>query len=77
MNELDSLKEGLRDIKEGLKPIFIGIIVFILGVFISGILSRSGSEIEPILWAILYLSSIVAVCTSIIVRCIKNNNLNK
>ncbi|WP_315114585.1 hypothetical protein [uncultured Clostridium sp.] len=75
MNEWESFKEGWRIIKEQFKPIFIGIMVFMLGLFISVILTRSGSDTEFILWGVLYLSSVVAVCTSIIVKAIKNKEI--
>ncbi|MEW9097369.1 MAG: hypothetical protein AB2417_20030 [Clostridiaceae bacterium] len=79
MNEWESFKEGLRIIKEKFKPIFIGIKVFVLGLIISVLItdsySHNSSEAEIILYGVFYLSSVIAVCTSIIVKTIKNKDL--
>lgn len=52
--------------------------VFVLGLIISVLItdsySHDSSEAEIILYGVFYLSSVIAVCTSIIVKTIKNKD---
>ncbi|MBD7969598.1 hypothetical protein [Paenibacillus gallinarum] len=59
--------------KEVIKNTLLGIVVFVVGFAIILVLTRSGIEAEltyyaAIAYALLYLASVISVCTAVILR---------
>ncbi|WP_454192325.1 hypothetical protein [Paenibacillus sp. Marseille-Q7038] len=62
--------------KEVIKNALLGIVVFVVGYAIILVLTRSGIEAEltyylAVAYALLYLVSVISVCTAVILRKLK------